>query len=83
MKPKIICHMASSLDGRILPSRWTPKDAHSHTAYEDLHTRFGVGSWIVGRVTAAEFSRRDAYPTATNDRFPREAWLPRKDSAIT
>ena len=24
MKPEIICHIMSSVDGRLLPSRWTP-----------------------------------------------------------
>ena len=81
MKPKITCHMASSLDGRILPDRWTPADAHSHAAYDDLHDRLGGGSWIVGRVTAQEFAKRDAYPDESGEIFPRTAWLPRKDAA--
>ena len=25
MKPHVICHMVSSVDGRILPSRWRPE----------------------------------------------------------
>lgn len=24
MRPEIICHIMSSVDGRLLPSRWTP-----------------------------------------------------------
>src|SRR5689334_11172110 len=51
MKPHVICHMATSLDGRILPDRWAPSDAHSHAIYEHLHVRLGGGAWIVGRVT--------------------------------
>ena len=80
MKPYIICHMASSLDGRILPEHWTPSDAHSHAAYEDLHVRLGGGSWIVGRVTGQEFAKGDTYPELTDDRFPRISWLPNKSA---
>jgi len=25
MKPHVICHMAASVDGRTLPSRWRPQ----------------------------------------------------------
>lgn len=24
MKPEVICHIMSSVDGRLIPSRWTP-----------------------------------------------------------
>lgn len=78
MKPHVICHMASSLDGRILPARWTPGDAHSHPTYEDLHVRLGGGSWIVGRVTGAEFAKGNAYPEQGNDAIERTTWLPNK-----
>ncbi len=80
MKPHIICHMASSLDGRILPERWTPSDAHSHAAYEDLHVRLGGGSWIVGRVTGQEFAKGDTYPEQTDGPIARTTWLPNKEA---
>jgi len=79
--PHIICHMASSLDGRILPKRWSPAHAHSPSTYEDLHARLGGGSWIVGRATGQEFAKRDAYPDHTELEFPREPWLPETDAA--
>ncbi|MDJ0276216.1 RibD family protein [Sphingomonas sp. 2R-10] len=80
MKPHIICHMASSIDGRILPERWTPRGAHSHEMYEELHDRLGGGSWIVGRVTGQEFAKREVYPERPEAKFPRRAWLPRTDA---
>ncbi len=80
MKPHIICHMASSIDGRILPERWTPSGAHSHEMYEELHGRLGGGSWLVGRVTGQEFAKREAYPDSPEASFPRTAWLPRTDA---
>ncbi len=80
MKPHIICHMASSIDGRILPERWTPSGAHSHALYDELHGRLGGGSWLVGRVTGQEFVKREAYPDRPEAKFPRTAWLPRTDA---
>lgn len=80
MKPHITCHMASSLDGRILPERWTPGDAHSHPTYEDLHVRLGGGSWIVGRVTGQEFAKGDAYAEQSDGPIPRTASLPNRQA---
>ena len=34
MKSHIIRHIASSIDGNILPERWTLSGAHSHEIYE-------------------------------------------------
>jgi len=80
MRPRIVCHMASSLDGRIIPSRWMPKGVHDHGIYEDLHERLGGGSWIVGRATGQEFAKVDVYPDVTTTAFAREAWLPIRDA---
>ncbi|QJU58397.1 RibD family protein [Sphingomonas sp. AP4-R1] len=79
-RPRITCHMASSIDGRILPQRWSPTGAHSHETYDRLHERLGGGSWIVGRATGQEFAKREAYPQDTTERFPRTAWLPKTDA---
>lgn len=81
MRPRITCHMASSIDGRILPERWSPADAHNHATYDELHGRLGGGSWLVGRVTGAEFAKRGAYPDHAGAALPRTAWLPRRDAA--
>jgi riboflavin biosynthesis pyrimidine reductase len=69
MKPHIVCHMMVSLDGRILPSRWSPSpdgDRQAWTAaYAAVHERLGVQGWIVGRVTMAEMSRATPHPPAS------------------
>lgn len=72
--------MASSLDGRTLPSRWTPPDAQLHALYDELHVQLGGGSWLVGRATAQEFARRDGYAGEVEATFPRAAWLPHREA---
>jgi len=59
MRPKIICHMVSSIDGRLLVDRWTTPAAgvaadivRGH--YEEVASRFEADGWIVGRKTMDE-----------------------------
>jgi hypothetical protein len=56
MKPYVICHMVSSVDGRILPSRWWPKGIDTAGLFERLHELLGGDAWLVGRVTGQEFA---------------------------
>lgn len=81
MKPYVICHMVSSLDGRILGSRWRPQGIDSGRLFERLHDEIGGDAWLVGRVTGQEFARASApYPQDSAERFPREPWLARRDA---
>jgi len=57
MRPKIICHMVGSIDGRLRYQRWSKPakgvdsdklDAH----YEETANRFKADGWMVGRQTA-------------------------------
>lgn len=62
MRPKIICHMVSSVDGRLLVGRWTPSAAGIgagllHRHYEEVAGRLGGEGWIVGRTTMAEIAK--------------------------
>jgi hypothetical protein len=61
MRPKVICHMVSSVDGRLLVNRWTPPAAGIdadivHRTYEQVAARFDSGGWIVGRKTMEDFA---------------------------
>jgi riboflavin biosynthesis pyrimidine reductase len=80
MKPHVICHMASSIDGRILPSRWRPQAAMGDL-YERLHERIGGRAWLVGRVTGQEFARSERYPTRAVEALPREPWFATREAA--
>jgi riboflavin biosynthesis pyrimidine reductase len=81
MKPHVICHMVSSVDGRILNSRWRPKGANSGGLFERLHEELAGDAWLVGRVTGQEFAKRDAYPAGAGQAYLREPWIARRDAA--
>jgi riboflavin biosynthesis pyrimidine reductase len=53
--------MISSIDGRILPSRWTRSPDGSRedwsASYAAVHEKHDGDAWIVGRVTMAEMTR--------------------------
>ena len=79
MKPHVICLMASSVDGRTLPSRWRPKTAATNQ-FERVHDELAGDAWLVGRVTGQEFAKGKAYPASTKETFPREPWFARRDA---
>src|SRR5579862_386767 len=78
MKPHVICLMASSVDGRTLPSRWRPQG--SGGLFEQVHDELGGDAWLVGRVTGSEFAKGKPYPASATEKFPREAWFARRDA---
>lgn len=79
MRPKIICHMASSIDGRLRTSRWTPLlpelPAKFRTiCYEDVASRLKADGFVIGRKSMAEFSGIvEKSPVLTSAPGPREA----------
>jgi riboflavin biosynthesis pyrimidine reductase len=80
MKPHVICHMTSSVDGRTLGSRWRPDGKLSSVLFERLHDELDGDAWLVGRVTGQEFAKGKAYPAGRGENFPREAWFARRDA---
>ncbi|MSP76971.1 MAG: 2-hydroxy-3-oxopropionate reductase [Rhodospirillaceae bacterium] len=83
MKPYVMCHMVSSIDGKTWGSRWRPKGNVIPGLFERLHDQLvgqlGGGSWLCGRVTAQEFAKGTQYPPS-NQVFPREAWFARREA---
>jgi hypothetical protein len=65
MKPHV--HMATSIDGRTLPSPWRPRRESATSFYERVHEQLNGDAWMVGRVTGQEFAKRDAYPDQTTE----------------
>ena len=60
MRPYVICHMCTSLDGRIIGRRWgkLPGYRHESDLFERTAASFGVGAWLVGTTTMDEFDGR-------------------------
>lgn len=66
MRPYVICHMITSLDGSLHPSRFTVSRDGGRSdwgsLYEDIHQSLAGDAWIVGRVTMAEMSKAAPHP---------------------
>lgn len=73
MKPHVIMHMMSSIDGRIVTTRW-PRDFDFGELYEKVHQELQGDAWLVGPVTMAEFAEGEPAPVSTSTTFPRETW---------
>lgn len=60
-RPYVICHMCTTIDGRILTGRWgkLPGRKSASELYETTAASFGIGAWIVGTTTMREFSGED------------------------
>ncbi|QHO74174.1 5-amino-6-(5-phosphoribosylamino)uracil reductase [Bradyrhizobium sp. CCBAU 051011] len=78
MRPYIICHMSTSIDGRLHPSRFTSPASGNSAAilrshYERVHDQFDADGWIVGRRTMSELSKGTERPVKDAPRIAREA----------
>src|SRR3984957_16191844 len=80
MRPTIICHMGTSLDGGLHPSRFTrPAPGGAVAALgrlnEPIHDRFAAEGWIVGRKTMAEMAKGRERAVAVDTPLAREPHL--------
>src|SRR5688572_4963855 len=50
-RPYVICHMASTVDGKIIAERWGSSLKKYTMAYEECHESYQSQAWMVGRVT--------------------------------
>ncbi|SCB11010.1 Pyrimidine reductase, riboflavin biosynthesis [Rhizobium multihospitium] len=75
MKPYVICHMVSSLDGGLHPSRWTHspdgKLGDWTALYQSCHEKLEGDAWMVGRVTMAEMSKGNPHPPHEHGKMTR------------
>jgi 2,5-diamino-6-(ribosylamino)-4(3H)-pyrimidinone 5'-phosphate reductase len=55
-RPRVICHMMTSLDGRIVPRDW-PVSPEGRRQYELVHASYEADGWICGRVTMEPFAK--------------------------
>jgi 2,5-diamino-6-(ribosylamino)-4(3H)-pyrimidinone 5'-phosphate reductase len=56
-RPRVICHMMASVDGRIVASGW-PLSPEGRQQYDLVHASYEPDGWICGRVTMEPFARR-------------------------
>lgn len=79
MKQHVICLMVASVDGRTLLSRWRPENP-AGDVFERIHDTLDGDAWIVGRTTGQEFAKGSAYAVTTDQHFPRENWIMKRDA---
>lgn len=80
-RPTVICHMTSSVDGRIKVRRWKTLDADSH--YERVHGELKGDAWMCGRVTMQGYAdSADPLPAPPEDDGPvsRDDHVARRDA---
>lgn len=54
-RPKVICHMTTTVDGKIKPTIW-PKGTNIHKLYEQCHKKLKGDAWIIGRTSMEGYS---------------------------
>jgi 2,5-diamino-6-(ribosylamino)-4(3H)-pyrimidinone 5'-phosphate reductase len=54
-RPRVICHMATSIDGRIVTDRW-PDPPAARREYEQIHVGYDADGWMCGRITMEPFA---------------------------
>lgn len=62
-RPRVICHMMSSVDGRILTDGW-PLSAEGRRQYELVHESYKPDGWLCGRVTMEQHFAQGVRPNA-------------------
>lgn len=80
MRPKIICHMVTSIDGRLHPSRFTSPasgidPARLRRHYDETAAHFQSEGWIVGRTTMQEIVKKTTQTTGSGGTDPRQTHL--------
>ncbi|WP_158808901.1 dihydrofolate reductase family protein [Beijerinckia sp. L45] len=79
-KPHVICHMTSSVDGRIKIKRWSTVDVEGHVekAYEEIHDKLEGDAWICGRITMQGYAMGEAPPAYDGPAIPRTDFVARR-----
>lgn len=75
-RPRVICHMMASLDGRIAGTDDWPQSPNGRRAYEQIHASYAADGWLCGRVT---MERHFAQRTRPDDEIVRQYHGPPRD----
>lgn len=78
-RPHVICHMMSTIDGRIIVANWgdTERRKVFSAIYEKCHESFEAQAWMVGRVTMEKDFTKGLQPelATTETPIPREPFI--------
>ena len=71
MKPRVICHMCTTIDGKIMSGRWgkVPGLGSPVALFEKTASKLGIDAWLVGTTTMREFSAPSTKLTPTRERI--------------
>src|SRR6476661_1736875 len=71
-RPRVICHMMSTVDGRIVSENWGSKKMIKtlSAVYERCHETFKSQAWMVGRVTMERHFADDKKPRLAKVKHP-------------
>jgi len=83
-RPRVICHMLASVDGRIVTGGW-PLSKEGGRQYEEVHSTYTPDAWICGRVTMEQHfaagTRSEAEVARVHDGPSRDDYLAPGDHA--
>jgi riboflavin biosynthesis pyrimidine reductase len=69
MKPFVICHMMSPLDGQLVVRQWSASTGRSADALDAesnrIHAELKPDAWLCGRSTGEEFATAEPHPPET------------------
>jgi 2,5-diamino-6-(ribosylamino)-4(3H)-pyrimidinone 5'-phosphate reductase len=77
-RPRVVCHMTTSVDGRIVTSGW-PISASELGEYEVVHASYDPDAWMCGRVTMEQHFAGGA---RSDDEVAREYRGPPRDDFV-
>ncbi len=79
-RPYVICHMAPSIDGRIVTERWKTI-AKISAEYERTARTFGADAWMIGRISMEPYAGKARVPRRSVKRaIPRTDFVADRDA---
>lgn len=79
-RPYVICHMAPSIDGRIVVERWN-SIAKISAEYERSARTFDADAWMIGRISMEPYAGKARVPKRKlKQAIPRTDFIARRDA---
>src|SRR4051812_46245395 len=79
-RPHVICHMAPSVDGRIVVDRWKISDTVMRE-YERTGEALSADAWMIGRISMEPYAGKSKVPMRKGGSpIPRTDFIARRDA---